>query len=583
MMAHNTKQGSSLQVAHQSLITIDAGASTLAEIDSQLEITARVAIALKRRRNAVIAVSRLPADLFHRIFLFVRQGDGNVRSMGDGWIAVSQVCHYWRNLALSYPLLWNQIHMSYPQWASEMLQRSQSVPLIVHADLGIKLTSSLNFRHLISALSHITRIREVHVVLRPGNYHIATKIASTMITMSAPILESLSLSVIENKSTPVTPPTFLGGQILPSLRQLKLVEVELAQPIVCPHLKQLEIQHNHYRKPYTMDDLITFLQQTPLLTDLVLRNVLQFEGGEKEQYTGRPAELPHLLTFRLQGHMDILDHLVLPFNTALALHLFDWGFDLTDYRPFEEAFVVVAKRLNGEHNNEKIRHIQIGGNSDGEPTLRGWSGGVVGPPLVPSFEISTDWNQWEDGYKCKFYALLHYMCTHLPLAGIWILDIGPARRLNYYTTSMMLEVLMAFAGIHTLRTSGSSISDIFYKLADGLQGEDNREVVLPKLSTIILDSVDFGHASKTWEPEFWGGMLGLQDYLARRRKQNSPIERLEIRGSMNVTEERLRIVEMVVPEVWWDGELIIELDDDRADYEVSDEEEEESEGESQGY
>jgi hypothetical protein len=313
------------------------------------------AFALTPTPNVYVPISCLPSELCLRIFLFVRSADNRC---GLRWIAVSQVCHQWRSLALSYPILWNHIDLSYPdRWTSEMLRRSQSASLTVSADLTMEsIHASLrHFHSRIGILSRIIATRDVCVDIHVELPRIYDNVASKVITMSAPFLQSISLVVpeIDRPRVALLPTTFLGGQTLPLLYQLKLVDVEFTLPCACPNLKQLEIRRIRGHTSCTLNDLITFLQQTPLLTDLVLHNSLSSQVITS--YLGNPVELPRLRAFRLGNNLDILAHLVLPFNTALALHVYSSQGEhlFLGREPFDEEFVLVAKRLNGEHNNEK--------------------------------------------------------------------------------------------------------------------------------------------------------------------------------------------------------------------------------------
>jgi hypothetical protein len=102
---------------------------------SRLEVDNRFAInPTVRSRRRHHAISQLPSELLLRIFLFVRSGDSNGCDLD--WIVVTQVCRHWRDLALRYPLLWNHINLSYPEWTSEKLRRSQPASLIVCADFS---------------------------------------------------------------------------------------------------------------------------------------------------------------------------------------------------------------------------------------------------------------------------------------------------------------------------------------------------------------------------------------------------------------------------------------------------------------
>jgi hypothetical protein len=544
----------------------------------RLFLTMAFGLPLTPSSNVDPPISRLPSELLLCIFLFVRWTDNS--TWGVEWIAVSQVCHRWRNLAIGNPLLWNRIDLSYlGQW-TDIVQRSQSSSLIVRANLS---KDAPHVHSCVEVLPHIaTRI--VSVGIRVEFPWIHDRVDSKVLTTSAPFLLSISLAVPKKDRHPVDilPTTFFGGRTPPLLYRLKLIHVGFTLPWACPNLKQLEIQSIHARTSCTLNEIITLLQQTPLLTDLVLHDTLS--SHVEASYLGNPVELPHLRTFRLGHNLEILDHLALPFDTALALNMYSYQREsyVPGHTPFDTEFVLVAKRLNGEHNNEKIRCIRIGKDPYGGPILQGWPGGVIGSPLVPPFEISVDWWDTTSIPERKFWALLNFTCEALPLADIQILDVGPPRRLKWDTTSSIIGILRAFINVHTLHTSGSSTNNFFAELVDYYEVPERHHIVLSEMSTIVLTSVDFGVGLREWNREHWGGMDGLRRYLAWRADEpHAEIERLEIRGCMNVTEDKLRLMEMIVPEVWWDGELVLELDDDGTEDDEEEGDSDEDDGEQQ--
>jgi hypothetical protein len=191
--------------------------------------------------------------------------------------------------------------------------------------------------------------------------------------------------------------------------------------------------------------------------------------------------------------------------------------------------------------------------------------------------ISVDW--FSHRGKRKFYDLLTFTCKNLPLAHIQILDIGPAHHLSWYEIPALFGVLKAFEGVHTLHASGSSTDLLFAKLADGHSIAEHRHEILPELSTIALLFVDFGDGGLEWTPRHWGHMDGLRSYVAWRKEENVAIARLEIRRSTGITEKKCRLIEAIVPDVWWDGDLGTELDgeDEEGDSEDVDEDEDEDE------
>lgn len=95
--------------------------------------------------NANCAIQRLPSDILYYIF---KLGLHNEKAGGKFPVVVSQVCTFWRMVAIQCPLLWTNIHISSTcasalmrsggevlPWASVFGARSASCPLDIKLDL----------------------------------------------------------------------------------------------------------------------------------------------------------------------------------------------------------------------------------------------------------------------------------------------------------------------------------------------------------------------------------------------------------------------------------------------------------------
>ncbi|KAF7308409.1 hypothetical protein HMN09_00689700 [Mycena chlorophos] len=93
----------------------------------------------RTRRNSQALISRLPPELLGDIFcLCVPTSVWGVQrgfKEANSWLAITRVCTYWREVALSTPEFWSTLVLSEPELTALMLIRSQSAPLIVRVDL----------------------------------------------------------------------------------------------------------------------------------------------------------------------------------------------------------------------------------------------------------------------------------------------------------------------------------------------------------------------------------------------------------------------------------------------------------------
>jgi hypothetical protein len=87
---------------------------------------------LKRQRNTLVPVARLPAEILTIILKLVVQieskdDDGHSPSLSS--LTLSHVSHAWRNLALSCTHLWTNVDIQYPGLAIHCVAQSGDQPL----------------------------------------------------------------------------------------------------------------------------------------------------------------------------------------------------------------------------------------------------------------------------------------------------------------------------------------------------------------------------------------------------------------------------------------------------------------------
>ncbi|KAL4246093.1 hypothetical protein ABKN59_003292 [Abortiporus biennis] len=111
--------------------------ATRDEILEQMDYHRRALIDLAYNLNSFCSVSRLPDELLCRIFEDYRDATSKIKPFG--FVRISHVCRYWRNLAIRYTPLWSCIKIS--KWTrsylkvEEQLKRSGTSPLSVEVDM----------------------------------------------------------------------------------------------------------------------------------------------------------------------------------------------------------------------------------------------------------------------------------------------------------------------------------------------------------------------------------------------------------------------------------------------------------------
>ncbi|VDC04020.1 unnamed protein product [Peniophora sp. CBMAI 1063] len=90
--------------------------SQLTAFDAELAYANKAVLVAKKRRNLLAPACRLPFEILSTIFALVQQiwtpgveRERKVYEYDLGWLRVSHVCQYWRNVAVQTPSLWTKI------------------------------------------------------------------------------------------------------------------------------------------------------------------------------------------------------------------------------------------------------------------------------------------------------------------------------------------------------------------------------------------------------------------------------------------------------------------------------------------
>ncbi|KAI0042137.1 hypothetical protein FA95DRAFT_1564619 [Auriscalpium vulgare] len=185
---------------------------------------------IEGRLNALTPVARLPSEILARIFSMVALDEPIVTHSRDyqnlepggptssaakrmGWIKVTHVCHYWREVALAHPALWERVSFSIgPEWTEELLARSKGAPIIVDLRGAQPDSDHSWYDHLCNHLGHMKAL-----YMDPKYTHIG------FLALPAPMLEILDFCH-SRYSGPLTvsPPLPIFADHAPRLRSLTL-------------------------------------------------------------------------------------------------------------------------------------------------------------------------------------------------------------------------------------------------------------------------------------------------------------------------------------------------------------------------
>src|SRR5712672_2656612 len=300
-------------------------AAALATVDQDIDAAKRLILSILTRRNTLVPISVLPAEVLARIFHFVAFSE---QPHSRVWVRVTHVCRGWRQIALDDSTLWT--HFSpFPRnrgWIAERLSRARNAPLVIELDgwLG-KDTLSL-------FTPHISHTRELYLN-NLSSFH--PQIVQEIGIQNAPVLECLELGM-SNLNFPmpmdikhVVGHFFFKGP-LPKLRILRISQMvfpwsifprgQLTQLKVTlvgevPTVTSKDSQHDD------MKQLIDLLIDCPALEVLTLENCLPAMLSESSG--GQTIHFPRLSRLCLRGSSSRVTNLlkILKLSSAATLRL----------------------------------------------------------------------------------------------------------------------------------------------------------------------------------------------------------------------------------------------------------------------
>ena len=249
-------------------------------IDDELKSLEKSAQALKSRRNALAPISRLPPEIIANIFIFLSQPADCVQILAGeeqdlAWLRISQVCHRWREIALSHPRLWGHIDFSTltVEGVTEILSRSKMAPLELNANLCRVRWESARFdtfqEQLVDHVSHTCRL---NIIAKPSDLQTVVD----QLVSPAPALERLMLIANDKArhlvipARAVMPPNLFDGSA-PRLSHLQLNHCDISW--TSPLLKNLRLLDLHTLSPGARPSLgewLDAMSQMPKLETLVV-------------------------------------------------------------------------------------------------------------------------------------------------------------------------------------------------------------------------------------------------------------------------------------------------------------------------
>jgi hypothetical protein len=220
------------------------------------------------------------------------------------WVAVSQVCHRWRQVALRCKALWTCIPLVSVPWAQHALTLSNPHPIILRIDS--KDTSLdrgyVSVDALCHALAHLSRIRKIRM-RSPWGTKYGDRVMNIMygtLLCGAPALEELDLASEQPFVVDSGPDRSTMLSAIAELRVLRLDECYLPANCFLFHqgLTHLRLSGTQTMWP-ALESMLSTLTLVPRLQVLELYGVLP--SGHSQSLDPPLSILPSLKELHLGG------------------------------------------------------------------------------------------------------------------------------------------------------------------------------------------------------------------------------------------------------------------------------------------
>jgi hypothetical protein len=304
----------------------------ISTIDAELHRLMEVPMALRRRRNALIPIARLPDDLLTRVFRTCMPRGYFWRPPSRQQLVFTHVCSHWRSVGLQDPVLWASLNLNHGAVAQEFLSRSGQAPLFLYVeihegsgDFTAPYDPLIDARWLDDIIGiiylHASRIRGIRIHGSNRDWRV---IEDTLTRNEArfPGLQYIDASVYHpwDAAPGASSNPGLSWATDASLHHLHLRDCRFDLAPFDPSC--IRSLHLHNSQAHTIDaaQWHYMLSSATRLESLHIADRVAMPTMDGESL----VELPHLVDIRLEGPMtscaNILDHVQLPAAARIAIH-----------------------------------------------------------------------------------------------------------------------------------------------------------------------------------------------------------------------------------------------------------------------
>ncbi|KAF9648601.1 hypothetical protein BDM02DRAFT_3269399 [Thelephora ganbajun] len=268
--------------------------------------TSRVLAQVRFTRNTLSPVHTLPPETLAIIFQYVLDDcfgpNSAPREDFYKWTAITRVCRYWRESALSFATLWSTVSMGNLPAAVISIERSRGTLLDIYVPSHQPLNGVWD-----KIRDHMPRVRKLAAKV----YHLDTLKTSLGSPILAPNLQTLDIHKIGTQDRPLP---LLFDWSIPNLSSVRLSGISDWKPNHFAGLKQLSIENVHQALP--LGNLLDILEANPTLEYLEL-----WHAEPTAELTLRHITLPNLrlLKFSSGSPRQLLESISLPSTCRMEL------------------------------------------------------------------------------------------------------------------------------------------------------------------------------------------------------------------------------------------------------------------------
>ena len=504
----------------------------------------RAIIKLKRTRNSLLNISKLPPEVLGNIFCWnvIRKGDFD--GLEKGSYNFLLVCHHWFEVASRTPELWSFWGITPKDWA-----RRHSRSGTARLDLvlgGYEYDARYFDDTLWDALEDRAAkdiVRRVH--LEAGD----TRLMGSILDSLTPDCEELRPNSMESfvlwnrNKVPFDVSGFFAHYRFPKLQRLELTNCSISSwdnlTSRTSVLTSLRLDLSFYPLASTASQLLSILSSNPALRKLSLRRrAIPDDGGGK---SSARVQLQHLKYLRLEGgsrHVsNLLNQLDHPRNMdLLSLTLHGWndadasrtvGPYLRDYLQRRDKaqngldFAVSSGYRTYRASHVKLRVGDASGINFSDPAQS---------PIGTFFEITMFLN--EKSRAVRERAVLDLVAC-IPREEV----VYFKARNNSVATE---DICTQFPNVRALSFDGVPLSVAFPDLNMAMYGK-----ISPPLEHVLLEHVN----DDDWSP--------LTTFLASRVSSGNRLDTLVISNSPGVPPEVMEGIRGMVRELKIDQEVTV--------------------------